>query len=286
MVVNKHGLSRSVPRDVKTAVRTACGFGCVICGAVPYEYDHFKVPFSEAKAHDPDDIVLLCDKHHREKTNGLIDNDLIEAARRVAPLDRPAHFRLSGTHTDFGVHWPTLEIEPTMHGVVVDDQPILQFEASADELEPVLISGILCGRDAQPLCVIERNEILVRPKSVGDFFLSANRFTFRDASRKKTLQFSLDAHGLKIEEIAHARHGCMIVANEKGLWVCNGARTIYAHHLIAHDVGTVVEVQSQWVRDYEKEDISKEAPFFTVSGVTIQGGRAAIGLGTSGVIRT
>ena len=32
MSTNKHGLSRDIPRAVKTVVRRRCGFGCVICG--------------------------------------------------------------------------------------------------------------------------------------------------------------------------------------------------------------------------------------------------------------
>ncbi len=59
MSKNKHGLGRDIPRAVKTEIRERCGFGCVMCGQIPYDYDHLATPFIEATEHDPDDIVLL-----------------------------------------------------------------------------------------------------------------------------------------------------------------------------------------------------------------------------------
>jgi hypothetical protein len=55
-----------LPADVAFTVRQHCGFGCVICGAPIYEYDHM-LGIQET-GDDPDFITLLCSKHHRDKT--------------------------------------------------------------------------------------------------------------------------------------------------------------------------------------------------------------------------
>ena len=79
-----------IPALVKRAVRQACGFGCVICGKPLYEIDHI-VPYSVVREHDPDNLVLLCDGHHREKTNKLLTVDQVREARA-----NPINLRLDG----------------------------------------------------------------------------------------------------------------------------------------------------------------------------------------------
>jgi hypothetical protein len=65
--VNKHGLRRAIPEEVKRLVRQNSGFGCVLCGLSLYHYDHIDPPFKEAQAHRPEDICLLCPDHHERK---------------------------------------------------------------------------------------------------------------------------------------------------------------------------------------------------------------------------
>jgi trigger factor len=55
----------------KRKIRQRCAFGCVICGLPLYEYDHID-PWAKVQKHVADDITLLCDRHHKEKTIGLL----------------------------------------------------------------------------------------------------------------------------------------------------------------------------------------------------------------------
>ena len=66
-----------IPAATKRAVRQRCGFGCIICGMPLIEYDHM-VEYSDNKNHDADNITLLCDFHHRQKTNGLITREFVQ----------------------------------------------------------------------------------------------------------------------------------------------------------------------------------------------------------------
>ena len=71
--------SRNIPLPVQREVRRRCGFGCVICGLPLYEYDHL-LCWAVVQRHVAEEITLLCDQHHREKTSGLLPNDAVHSA--------------------------------------------------------------------------------------------------------------------------------------------------------------------------------------------------------------
>jgi len=58
--------------QIKREVRKRCGFGCVVCGMPLYEYHHME-EWSKVKAHVANDITLLCDFHHKQVSNNLLD---------------------------------------------------------------------------------------------------------------------------------------------------------------------------------------------------------------------
>jgi hypothetical protein len=73
--------SRNIPLPVQREVRQRCGFGCVICGLPLYEYEHL-LGWANVHRHLSEEITLLCDQHHKEKTNGLLPiEDVMEANR-------------------------------------------------------------------------------------------------------------------------------------------------------------------------------------------------------------
>jgi hypothetical protein len=67
--------------EMEKEVRRRCGFGCVMCGLPLYEYDHI-LGWSNVQRHVAEEITLLCEMHHREKTNGLLPLDHVVAANR------------------------------------------------------------------------------------------------------------------------------------------------------------------------------------------------------------
>lgn len=94
-----------IPDPVMREVRQRCGFGCVICGLPLYEYDHI-VDYAEVKEHTAENITLLCDQHHREKTNKLRTRSQVEEANAnpynvVNSTSTPYQLNFAGT--DFTV---------------------------------------------------------------------------------------------------------------------------------------------------------------------------------------
>jgi hypothetical protein len=60
-----------IPASMKRSIRQRCGFGCIVCGLPLYEYDHID-GWANTLTHDEDRIVLLCSRHHDEKSRGLL----------------------------------------------------------------------------------------------------------------------------------------------------------------------------------------------------------------------
>jgi hypothetical protein len=89
---------KEVTDPTKRVVRQRCGFGCVICGRPIYEYDHM-YGYTPETADDPVGITLLCDNHHKEKTNKLLPLDKVLAAN-----ESPINIQ-NGVSDPFAVHY-------------------------------------------------------------------------------------------------------------------------------------------------------------------------------------
>ena len=94
--INKHGLQRTIPEDVKRTIRKQCGFGCVICGAGYWEYDHVEPEFVDCTSHDPKGMTLLCLYHHGKKTKGLLSKQKI-----VEAMKNPKALQDGHSHEEF-----------------------------------------------------------------------------------------------------------------------------------------------------------------------------------------
>tara|TARA_R110000737_G_scaffold20948_2_gene39338 strand:+ start:78 stop:863 length:786 start_codon:yes stop_codon:yes gene_type:complete len=73
--------SRNIPLQIQREVRKRCGFGCVLCGLPLYEYEHME-EWAQVKRHIADEITLLCDQHHREKTSKLLPKEIVIEANK------------------------------------------------------------------------------------------------------------------------------------------------------------------------------------------------------------
>ena len=89
---------RDIPEPIKRQVRQRCGFGCVVCGLPLFEFEHLK-GWANVQRHVAEEITLLCDRHHREKTSGLLPIADIEAADAS-----PFNFR-TGVSAPYDLHF-------------------------------------------------------------------------------------------------------------------------------------------------------------------------------------
>ncbi|WP_295819861.1 hypothetical protein [uncultured Deinococcus sp.] len=191
--VNKHGLGRDIPPEVKRLVRQRCGFGCVICGLALVDYEHVDPVFAEARFHDPDAIVLLCPTHHAMVTRGMMSKTrVMEAAKKPAALQR------GFTHGVFQVDRGPLIVD--FGGFVCEDTPIilniggvplLSFEKPQDEEEPWNMTAIMADYLGSPLMSVFRNEWRISTTR-WDVKVEGNRILVRNGPRNIGLKIRHD----------------------------------------------------------------------------------------------
>lgn len=82
MNINKHGLSRHIPKAVKYEIRKNSGWGCIICGSGIIHYDHVDPEFVDCIEHNSKNMTLLCPRCHDKKTRKFLSVDTIKAAMK------------------------------------------------------------------------------------------------------------------------------------------------------------------------------------------------------------
>lgn len=158
--MNKHGLARNIPADVKREVRQRYGFGCVICGCGIIQYEHVYPEYHDAKAHEADAITILCPGCHARVTSGIWSKDKVKQAM-LAPKALEAGFS-----KDF---FETSKTSPTvMLGdssfvgcpwvIQVFDINVLGIASPPAPGGPFLINGIFFDDDGKPSLKIVENE--------------------------------------------------------------------------------------------------------------------------------
>lgn len=125
--------ARKIPAPIRREVRQRCGFGCVVCGLPLYEYEHM-MEWAEIRRHEADEITLLCDQHHREKTSGLLPIEEVARAnaapfnmREGASSPYTLHFSGPQVSVDIGSNAMTASTSSDFAALMIDGVPIVGF---------------------------------------------------------------------------------------------------------------------------------------------------------------
>jgi hypothetical protein len=189
MASTGQGTSRPpIPEQTKLEVRRRCGFGCVICGLPLYEYDHI-VDWAIVQQHVAEQITLLCDRHHREKTNGLLPPEQLTAANQY-----PFNLR-QGVSKPYDLHYDGDECETIIGSIRFTTKDVGQGTISASLVIDgnlivgfVLIDGHLLlhlqlyDEYNIPVATIHNNE-LIYSTSPWDIKLTGRNLVIRAAER-------------------------------------------------------------------------------------------------------
>ncbi len=159
-MVNQFDLSRTIPSSIKREIRKRCGFGCVVCGSLVYEYHHCNPTFAEARLHNPESIVLLCGGCHARVTKGLLSDETVsKAANNPKCLEQGySHLPL-----DVGEHFPIIHIgnstfigNPTV--INAFGNRLLAIDEPEEIGSPFRISAKFYDRNGYETCRIFENE--------------------------------------------------------------------------------------------------------------------------------
>ena len=186
---------RNIPLPIQRAVRRRCGFGCVICGLPLYEYEHL-LGWANVRRHVADEITLLCDKHHREKTSGLLPLTDVVAADKDPMNKRTGvsgtyDLHYSGTNVvvslgnvDFKMEKSRMMEDNPFVAIVIDNRCILGFIFENNHL---LLEAKLFDKFNHLALSIERNQLIYSTSSWDIQFVGKNLII-----RENEGQFLLD----------------------------------------------------------------------------------------------
>lgn len=224
---NISGARTPVPEGIKRQVRRRCGFGCIMCGFPLYDYDHLH-GWTTTHKHDPAEIVLLCDRHHREKTAGLLPIHQVAMANEN-PVNRK--------NTESGallLHYYGSEYEVSLAGMrfvtpkslkgsplvplVIDDEPIVLFLV---EDEHLLRSFSYYDESNQLMLRIRNNELVYRT-DIWDIELIGKNLKLRKGMRHIILDLSLDPpNSVAINRALINRNGIRVIIDSEFVHVLN-----------------------------------------------------------------
>lgn len=190
--LNKYGLSRKIPAEVRRKVRQQSGYGCVICGMGVIQYEHVVPEFHDAEFHDPSAITLLCPSCHSKVTTKFYSKQKVLQAMK-SPAAKSVGF--SKDFFDFCGPHPSIKIGGmTLHRchspVVIFDRPLLKLERPKEPGSPFLLSGTFCDTEGRPTLEIVENEWRAYSES-WDVEVSAGEIIVRDSPRNIVLKLKV-----------------------------------------------------------------------------------------------
>ena len=191
--MNKYGLSRAIPADVKRKVRQHCGFGCVVCGVGIIEYEHVDPEFHEAQKHESENIALLCPQCHARVTRKFCSKEKIKQAM-INPICRKQGF--TKEVFDFCGGHPTLQFGGmTLNNcpipIKVAGHPLFKIEKPEVEGGPFRLSGIFCDIKGNGTLQIVENEWIASSAN-WDVEVSGGVIIIREAHKIIHLRLKVD----------------------------------------------------------------------------------------------
>lgn len=178
-----------IPSAMAREIRQRCGFGCVICGMPLYEYEHM-AEWAIVKRHSADEITLLCDQHHREKTNGLLPKSAVAEANTnphnlKAGVSKPYLLHFTGTTAEIlignnGFSCLDNGSSQEMVALSIDGNSIVSFVMEDGHL---LLNVLLFNEFNEVVLCIQDNALVYKPIA-WDIKLIGKTLSIRDGIGK------------------------------------------------------------------------------------------------------
>ncbi|EIE1271962.1 MULTISPECIES: hypothetical protein [Vibrio] len=228
--------SRNIPLPIQREVRQRCGFGCVICGLPLYEYEHME-EWAVVKRHVADEITLLCDQHHREKTGGLLPIEVVRAANK-SPYNlregnsKPYNLHFAGTEATVEIGSNSFTCRDKGYGtamvpVSVDGTPLIGLILADGHL---LLNLVVFDEFNSPVLHIKNNQ-LIYSTSPWDIQLVGKKLTIREAHKKILFEIEFyPPNRVVINRGRLLRNGVEILIRPSNILVTNNSMLLSECH--------------------------------------------------------
>lgn len=217
--VNKYGLPRYIEAHKRRIIRQECGFGCVICGCLIYQYEHFDPDFAEAIEHDPKKIALLCGGCHDKVSRGFWSKEKVSEGRR-----NPVCKKMGHSHEEFDIGANPIPI--SLGGALfvnpravlsIMGEELFSVERPEEPGAPFRISGRFYNSAGELMFRIVENEWQGRIEN-WDIEIAGKTITIRRDHREIALKMTVvPRQDLRIDPLDMSYQGVRVFANQDGI---------------------------------------------------------------------
>jgi len=218
--VNKHGLSRHIPSEIRRTIRQGCGFGCVICGAALYQYEHINPEFQDAVAHDPARMALLCAQCHDKVTRRRLSKESVDAARKNPKCLQQGYtrdFLACGDNGEILLNLGPIVTIGCKRILRILGDDVLWVNPPEVPGGPARLNAMFQNAGGEAICEIVDNEIRVR-KTNWDVEIVGPELTIRNGAGDIALVFRSEAgHSMRIERLRMRHRSVEVLIQKDGL---------------------------------------------------------------------
>jgi hypothetical protein len=244
---NEVPTSRNIPLPIKRAIRQRCGFGCVICGLPLYEYEHM-LGWANVHRHVAEEITLLCDQHHSEKTKGLLPIETMTRANANPfnlreGVSSPYNLHYSGNGIFFAISTCTFgntdiyqddegNIFSRCIAIAIDSVPILEYVKFNNEL---FLNLRLFDEFNECVLLIVENQLWYKTDTWDIEFVGRN-LVIREKQRKILIDMIFNPpDSIAIIKGRILLNGVEVLIKPDGLYI-NGNKPNLSNALIMSDI--------------------------------------------------
>lgn len=242
---NIHGLTRTIPESIKTGVRQACGFGCVICGNAIYQYDHTDPEFHNATQHTVAGISLLCGTHHDQKTRGFLAPSVVINARKNPFCIKNGSAGTFKFHagSQISLKIASLTYTNTKNVLRIHGQDLITIKEDPAG-GPPLLSAKFFNKHSQSIGEIVDNEWIGSQNSF-DIKTVGGRIKIVDRDKNTILCLRLvSATEVEIEDIDLSFEGTRVFLSPYGLVIVN---SVGGHFILSREVELEIDSEGKGI---------------------------------------
>lgn len=196
-------ISRYIPKDIRTAVRQRCRFGCVICGTPVTHFDHIE-DFADVQEHTEDNLTLLCPTHHQDKSSRRLPRETVRKAN-ANPYNGRKDFSkehrlfFEGDDCTFVIGGNTFQAQlrdgDDFRAIQMSSETLAGFRREHDTL---LLNFVVRDAMLNPLALIKDGELIISTGIV-DFSMIGPNLFLQPKFSIKPLQIKFCENGAQID---------------------------------------------------------------------------------------
>ncbi len=235
-----------ISEPVKRTVRQKCGYACIICRQIPYDYDHWPHPYSGPESDRADNLILLCDSCHRKRPSTYSNIIIKQFLNNISRT--PPGFSLAATQSNFSIVWPGVTIQSRQSDIRIGGKEIVNIQVTDNPLEPVIITASFTNRAGHIVSEITRNEqshiLKIFRDNVWDVQWLSNRGIFRQKLGDVYLDISLSSSEIKIRRLCFCYKGIAAIGDERrGLRIIKGYQALEINDVEFNNVNTAIDLE-------------------------------------------